>query len=56
MAKDSTKECKVASNPSWTLAEWERFIEELLLTNPPRSILKTDAGHNNVELILEPRR
>lgn len=46
---------EVACDPCWTLQAWAEFIQEQILKFGPRSLLKTDAGNNNVELVVETR-
>ena len=41
------------SDPVWTLAKWKQFIDSLLEDYPSDSVLSTDAGYNNVSLVLE---
>lgn len=43
------------NDPSWQLLQWKLFIEELIAEYGPRSILSTDAGANNVSLVVEKR-
>ena len=43
------------SDPCWTLATWKVWIEGLIRTYGPRSILFTDGDYNNVDMKLEMR-
>ncbi len=43
----------IASDPRWTLRIWQDFIDELAEKFGETSILYTDAGYNNVALIIE---
>lgn len=45
----------VASDPRWTLPQWDLFIQEKVLQYGPRSVMSTDGGHNNVDLVVETR-
>ena len=43
----------VACDPNMTLRAWETLIDELAEKFGETAILYTDAGYNNVELIIE---
>lgn len=45
----------VASDPRWTLPQWDLFIQEKVLQYGPRSVTSTDGGHSNVDLVVETR-
>ncbi len=47
------KYISVADNPKWSLDQWKEFIEELIKKYGKDSILSTDAGYNDVEMILQ---
>lgn len=42
----------IDNDPSATVEEWIMFLQFLWLAFGATSVLCTDAGHNNVELIL----
>lgn len=47
-----TAEC-VGDDPSMTLYGWQIFIAELISKHGLNARLSTNAGHNNVELVIE---
>lgn len=42
----------VASDPCWTLEQWQKFLSELIKKHGKDSVLFSDASYNNVELVL----
>jgi hypothetical protein len=40
-------------DPDWSLREWKRTIDDLIVKYGEDAILFTDAGYNNVELFLQ---
>jgi hypothetical protein len=38
--------------PQWTLSEWKKFIDRLILEHGDHATLGTDGGHNNVCLYI----
>jgi hypothetical protein len=53
--KKNVKSTKLlgVSDPCWSLTKWKQFIDNLLEDYPANSVLSTDAGYNNVSLVLE---
>jgi hypothetical protein len=45
----------VGNDPAWTLKAWADFLQEMIAKYGPHSILYTNAGHNNVDLVIEKR-
>lgn len=46
-------EVDVDSDPEWTLKEWKDKIEELIELYGEESVMYTDGGHNNVDLVVK---
>jgi len=46
-------EIEIVHDPRWTLQEWKDFIDELVHEYGAQTVMFTDAGYNNVALILE---
>jgi len=44
----------VAADPDWTLARWLDFVKEQISKYGSQSVMYTDAGHNNTELMVVP--
>ena len=43
----------VGSDPNWSLEEWRDYIEQLREKFGPDAKLRTDAGYNNVEMVVK---
>lgn len=46
------KEYNVAGDPSWTLQEWHEFVHKMINTYGKNAKMLTDAGYNNVSLVV----
>ncbi len=46
------KEIDVTNDPYWTLGQWRDFIDEQIAKYGKETVMKTDAGYNNVELVV----
>ncbi len=55
MAKKNIPTLSVGNDPSWTLEQWKDFIDNLIYKYGDKSVLSTDAGPNNVELLITER-
>ena len=56
MARTLPIKVSVSENPTMTLAEWQRFIQDLVDMFGESSILGADAGHNNVTMEITVRK
>jgi hypothetical protein len=56
MARTLPIKVSVPDNPTMTLAEWQRFIQDLIDLFGESSILGADAGYNNVSMEITVRK
>lgn len=52
MRKIEKKEVDVDADPCWTLKAWREFIDLMIDNYGEDAVLYTDAGANNVQLVI----